>query len=261
MTNRQNKILIALDLDGTSVSYTPHLAMDAELMCYLASVKDRGISWVMNSDRYTDTMKDLASYLPAQQKPSALLSCQRFIHLRHDDDGYLPAQEWNSEQITCHSQLWNKISKFFPHWRLAVEAQFEILEYVINDLVFAYRVTPDQTPALRRLMEQFIEEVPEAQVSGNKDWTFILHASFSKAKVLKKCAELLDVALHQVIAIGDGMNDMTMLNGDVTKLVGCPANASPEVVRVVRQAGGIVSQKHEAAGTLDIIQRFLERFL
>ena len=261
MPQQQKKILIALDLDGTSVTYFPRLAMDDALMLYLASVQDLGILWVMNSDRYTDTMVDIASLLPAQQKPHALLSCQRFIHLRQGDDDYQPVQDWNTEQIKCHSILWKKISPFFPNWRLEVESQFEILECVVNDLVFAYRLMPDQTPALRRLMQQFVTDLPDAQISGNKDWTFILHASFSKAKILKKCAELLAVEKDHIIAIGDGINDISMLNGSVTNFVGCPANASPEVMRAVRNAGGIVSGEEEAAGTLDVIQKFLEILL
>ncbi len=46
----------------------------------------------------------------------------------------------------------------------------------------------------------------------------------------------------RLIAIGDGINDITMLNGGVTKCVGCPANAAPEVIQAVRKAGGIVSE-------------------
>ena len=50
----------------------------------------------MNSDRYTDTMADIASLLPEEQKPLALLSCQRFIHLRNGNDTYLPVEAWNA---------------------------------------------------------------------------------------------------------------------------------------------------------------------
>jgi hydroxymethylpyrimidine pyrophosphatase-like HAD family hydrolase len=258
---QQNRFLIALDLDGTSVTYTPRLEMDADLMQYLASVRDMGIVWIMNSDRYTDTMADIASLLPEKKKPKALLSCQRFIHLLNGDESYVPVQEWNLQQIKMHELLWNKISSHFPQWRSRVELQFPILDCVVNELVFAYRVTTDQTPDLRRVMKQFITPWPDAQISGNQEWTFILHASFSKAKVLKKCAELLGFDADHIIAIGDGINDITMLNGAVTQFVGCPANASPEVIEAVKQAGGIVSDAQEAEGTLDILRKFLIKLL
>jgi hydroxymethylpyrimidine pyrophosphatase-like HAD family hydrolase len=258
---QQNRFLIALDLDGTSVSYAPRLEMDADLMQYLASVRDMGIVWIMNSDRYTDTMADIASLLPEEMKPKALLSCQRFIHLHNGDESYMPVQEWNLRQIKRHKLLWDKVSIFFPQWRSQVELQFPILDCVVNDMVFAYRVSSDQTPALRRVMKQFVATWPDAQISGNQEWTFILHAAFSKAKVLKKCAELLGFEADRIIAIGDGINDITMLNGSVTKFVGCPANASPEVIQAVRHAGGIVSDAQEAEGTLDILQKFLIKLL
>jgi hydroxymethylpyrimidine pyrophosphatase-like HAD family hydrolase len=215
----------------------------------------------MNSDRYTDTMADIASMLPAEQKPLALLSCQRFIHL-HDGNGYyLPVEAWNAEQTEQHTKLWKKIRPLFPQWRAQVESQFAVLESVVNDLVFAYRVSPERTPALREVMQRFIQEQPEAQISGNQEWTFILHASFSKGKVLKKCAELLSIPADHVIAIGDGLNDLTMLDGTVAKFAGCPANASPEVIQAVMDAGGIVSEAHEAAGAIDIMQQFLKKLL
>ena len=119
-------------------------------------------------------------------------------------------------------ELWKKIKPLFPQWRSEVESQFPILDCVVNDLVFAYRVSPDQTPALRKVMQQFIAGQPDAQISGNQEWTFILHASFSKAKVLKKCADLLSIPADHVIAIGDGINDITMLNGSSNKICRLP---------------------------------------
>jgi hydroxymethylpyrimidine pyrophosphatase-like HAD family hydrolase len=110
-------------------------------------------------------------------------------------------------------------------------------------------------------MQQFIAGMPDAQISGNQEWTFILHESFSKAKVLKKCADLLRMPADRIIAVGDGINDISMLSGSVAKFVGCPANASPEVIRAVRNAGGIVSTAHEAAGTISVIQGFLAKLL
>ena len=52
------------------------------------------------------------------------------------------------------------------------------------------------------------------------------------------------------------MNDISMLNGLVTPKVGCPANASLEVIDAVKKAGGMVSTKESCAGTLEIIQYY-----
>lgn len=249
--------LISLDLDGTSVRYEPRLEMDPELMQYIASLRSKGTAWVMNSDRYTDTMVDIAQSLSFDQMPAALLSCQRFIHVLNGNQSYLPLHTWNKEQMLLHKELWDKISPHFKAWQKKIELQFTPLDCVANDIVFACMAPPDQTPALRELIRSFIHPWPDAQVAGNHDWSFILHASFSKGKVLKKCAELLGVPQQNIIAIGDGVNDITMLDGSITGLVGCPANASQEVAAAVKAVGGIVADEESAAGTLQILKYYL----
>ncbi len=257
--HKNTEFLIALDLDGTSVIYEPGLAMHPGLTAYLASLRDSGIAWVMNSDRYTSTMAEIAGLLPPEQKPAGLLSCQRFIHLLDANEDYLPVEFWNREQTDRHSLLWKDIEPLFPQWKSRVEGCFTILEEVINDIAFAYRVEPRETPELRSMMQQFISGRADAQVSGNHDWTFILHADFSKSRLLKKAAKMLGVTPDHVIAVGDGINDLSMLDGSVTSLVGCPANASEEVKDTVSAAGGIIAQSREAEGTMEIIKTYLAR--
>ena len=254
------QFLIVLDLDGTSVRYEPRLEMDPELMQYIASLRSSGVVWAMNSDRYTDTMADIASLLPPEEKPAALLSCQRFIHLHNGDDNtYLPLHQWNKQQMLLHRALWGKIIPFFSDWKKKIEENYTIIDCVTNDIVFACMVPPEQTPSLRKRMLEFIKPWPDAQVSGNHDWTFILHAAFSKANILRRCAEQLGADAHRIIAIGDGINDISMLNGLVTPLVGCPANASREVIDAVTAAGGMVADAPAAAGTLQILKYYVSR--
>jgi hydroxymethylpyrimidine pyrophosphatase-like HAD family hydrolase len=102
-----------------------------------------------------------------------------------------------------------------------------------------------------------IKPWPNAQVSGNQEWTFILHSSFSKGNVLSKCANILGISCQNIIAIGDGINDISMLNGSITPMVGCPANASWEVIEVVTKAGGIVADSEAAEGTVQILKYYL----
>lgn len=255
---RKATYLVALDLDGTSVRYEPRLEMDPDLMSLIGAVRERGVVWAMNSDRYTDTMADIAARLPEEVMPAALLSCQRFIHLLNGEGVYRPLHTWNDEQMRRHAVLWERLRPYFDSWRGTIEREFALRECVVNDLVFACMAPPEQTPRLRERMKGFIADFPDAQISGNHDWTFILHASFSKGKVLQKCAELLGIPRENIIAVGDGINDITMLDGSVTSRVGCPANASPDVVSAVQAAGGIVAQADEARGTMQILRHYLE---
>ena len=148
--------LIALDLDGTSVRYEPRLEMEPALMGYIASLRQNGISWAMNSDRYTETMIDIANMLVSEQRPAAILSCQRFIHLLDGQERYRPCSQWNNQQMVLHRDLWEKISPLFLQWQRLIDARFSVVDRVINDLIFAYMVPPAETPRLRRCLEELI---------------------------------------------------------------------------------------------------------
>lgn len=248
--------LIALDLDGTSVRYKPCLEMDPSLMEYLNSIRSNGFRWVINSDRYTDTLIDISKRLSPEDRPVAVLSLQRFISLLDSDNEYVPCNNWNTVQIKNHQLLWDKISPFFDEWKKMVEAKFDFLDSVINDIVFAYMVSTEHIEELRDMMNNFLLPFDDAKVSGNHDWSFMLHRSFSKASVLLETAARLGIDRENIIAVGDGLNDLSMLNGSVTPYVGCPANASMEVIDTVKKAGGIVSTKESAAGTLEIIKYY-----
>jgi len=255
--NQTTTYLIALDLDGTSVRYEPQLEMDPDIIRFLDSVRHAGVVWVMNSDRYTDTMADIARRLSPEHMPEALLSCQRFIHILNGDGMYEPLHAWNNEQMRLHADLWHKLQPKFGEWQENILRDFTVLDCVVNDLVFAFMAPPEQTPQLRQRLQEYVKDFPDAQVSGNHDWSFILHAAFSKGRVLKRYAEHIGVPAERIIAVGDGVNDITMLDGSVTRLVGCPANASFEVIAAVKAAGGMVAEAEGPQGTLAILRKYL----
>lgn len=253
------KKLIALDLDGTCARYEPRLEIDPVLIDYFRSLNGDGVRWVINSDRYADTLFDVAKRLPAAQRPVAILSLQRFIYLAHDSGEYVSFEAWNNRQNSLHEALWQRITPYFDQWQQAVESRFSVLDSVVNDIVFAYMVHSQDIEKLREMMNDFLTPFPEAQVSGNHDWSFMLHRSFSKATLLKAAAEYFKVNRENLIAVGDGLNDISMLCGEVTPNVGCPVNASSEVIAAVQKAGGVLAAGESALGTLEVIRHYLEQ--
>ncbi len=249
--------LVALDLDGTSVRYDPRLEMDPAVVDCLRKLRTKGVAWVMNSDRYTDDMVDIAGLLEPDDRPSAILSCQRFILMRDREDGYTPLSAWNKQQMLLHAELWKSISPYFSEWRSRIERTFSVVNSVINDIVFAFLVPAEQTEDLRTMLRSFIKPWPNAQLSGNHEWSFVLHTRFSKGRLLSACAEHLGIRQDMIISVGDGINDISMLNGSVTKKVGCPSNASPEVAAAVEAAGGLVAQSAAGSGTIEVIRHYL----
>ena len=250
-------ILISLDLDGTCVRYEPVLEVDPVIIDLLKTFYPAGLRWVMNSDRYSEMMVEIAERIEPDLRPLAVLSSQRFIHFLDEGKQYCPCSDWNQQQILMHSKVWDKMSRCFEDWSSIIKKNFQIMDCAVDEHVFAFMVPDHETPDLRKLMLEFIKHWPDVKLSGNQEWTFILHGGFSKSRVLKKCAEVLGVKKADIIAVGDGFNDISMLDGSAASMVGCPANACREVIETVKAAGGIVAGTNYAAGTVEVLNYFL----
>jgi len=252
--------LIALDFDGTAAVYEPRMALHPGLMELLAQLRCSGYGWVLNSDRCAETLLEIAGLLPDKVRPEAVLSAQRFIHRRSGSGVYEPLQPWNDSRMALHRELWSLIEPFFRQWQHEIEADFTIRDSVVNDLVFAYMVPDNENPALRERMRSYIRPWPEAQLSGNHEWSFILHADFSKAALLEHYCAVRGIAREKIIAVGDGYNDITMLDAGLTPHAGCPADACPEVRAAVRAGGGYIAGTSGPEGTMEVI-RYYHRLL
>ena len=233
--------LIALDFDGTSAVYEPQLAIHSGCLDMLGQFLDRGYGWVLNSDRCTETLIEVADALPSGLRPEGILSAQRFIHTLNNNGAYEPFQKWNDSRMELHNALWKDITPCFSDWQEEIESEFTICERYVDDFVFAYRVPEEENIALQKRMRSYIRPWLSAQLSGNHEWTFILHADFSKASLLEHYCSERGIETKKIIAVGDGFNDISMLDGSLTPQAGCPADASPEVLKAVHSGGGYIA--------------------
>jgi hydroxymethylpyrimidine pyrophosphatase-like HAD family hydrolase len=257
-----NKLIpsvIALDLDGTSARYEPRFELDPEIRSVLAEFRaiNPGLRWVLNSDRFEGEMIRLAEYLEPDERPEAILSCQHLIYLRQGD-AYVPHDAWNDRHRNLHGQLWRDIYPRFHGWQQRIRKEFPVHELFVCDRYFAFRVPPKRLPALRKHVRDLLNPWPDAGISGNHEWVFVNHRRFSKGALLKEYAQLISVDAAEILAIGDGYNDLSMLDRRVAAHLGCPSDAASEVRRSVGDAGGIVADKPGPAGTAAIIREYCQ---
>ena len=83
------------------------------------------------------------------------------------------------------------------------------------------------------------------------------HSDYNKGAALAELSRLLEIPRKDIFAAGDHHNDISMLDGRYAALAACPANASPEVKKAVRNAGGYVATNEYGAGVHEALRHFM----
>lgn len=250
--------LISLDLDGTIACYEPQLDIAPEVIPVLARASEKGIRWLLNSDRWIEDMEEIAERLPPEQRPCGLLTRQKDIFFLADDGSeYLPCDEWNDAQEILHRAAWQQVHPFFAAWEREIRETFSVQMSFVTDQVFAFCVPPNQAPDLVEFVADCCRPWSELKVSGNHEWIFLIHAEFSKARLLTEAAARMGISAAEILAVGDGLNDLSIFDGVTAGMTGCPANACTEVMQAVRSTKGMVATAEGPPGTVQVLEYFL----
>lgn len=77
---------------------------------------------------------------------------------------------------------------------------------------------------------------------------------FTKGLAVVHLARHLRIPRENVLCIGDGHNDISMLDGTAAAMTACPSNATVAVMRTVHDSGGHIARKPSLAGVLEAIE-------
>jgi hypothetical protein len=80
---------------------------------------------------------------------------------------------------------------------------------------------------------------------------------FTKGLAVSELARHLRISPADTLVIGNGHNDISMLKDEVAGMVGCPVNSEAEVMELVHQRGGHISESSALAGVLDVLDAYL----
>jgi len=79
----------------------------------------------------------------------------------------------------------------------------------------------------------------------------------TKGLAVAHLARHLSISRDYILCIGDGYNDICMLDGKVAAMTACPSNSIPEAKLAVNKSNGHISRQPALAGTLEAIEAHL----
>jgi len=114
--------------------------------------------------------------------------------------------------------------------------------------------TVDQARQAEKVLEQVASSLPDLTVNRNFVFVGFIPLNGTKGKAVRFLAETLGIPTERVMAIGDSINDLDMLNGEHGFFPVAVANAEPEIKEAVKKAGGMVTEKPASDGVAEAIE-------
>ncbi len=254
--------LVAFDLDGTMLEAGRRLAPG--LVGALRALAAAGIRCTTATGRPLSFQLELFPRFglgPAAGVPHALMADERELFLLRDG-AYVPQPAWNE----VVRRRWRELGPLAHAWleRAAAEAarrgyrasiqndDGEIYERGLPTLAFA---SSGEAEAIRAWLAAALETtgVPLA-CNRNARLVQLQDRLAGKGNVLAALAQHWQLAPHEVLAIGDSVNDLSMLDGRHGFRSATVANADDAIKAAVRAAGGYVAGARLGDGVIECLR-------
>jgi hydroxymethylpyrimidine pyrophosphatase-like HAD family hydrolase len=251
--------LVATDLDGTLIGKVDELPLFDDFSDRIDRLRQRnGAVWVACTGRTFPSFAEF--FLPMRQmgiSPDYVIIRHAFIY-RHTAFGFIPHVIWN---ISILSRLWREglaVRSAINEWhqaltggatgvstvrrskrRLTLRFESEASAVVAEDILKGKTKIYRHLRVYRRGRDVDVCSVPA-----------------TKGMALSELASYLGIDRAEMLAIGNGDNDISMLDGEVAAMSGCPANSERNVIAAVHHANGHVASRRSLSGVIEIIDAF-----
>lgn len=255
--------MLCLDFDGTVLVYDhPEGVFPPTVIECLNGLARRSVRWCTNSGRdlpsQTEVLKRSCD-AGLQHMPAAIL-CSETMIFPADGRHYRPWEAWNRRAGLLlrrfHARAQETLRPFLEDWqrryqpRSIVHAQATVFQVENKDGL------PERLLAEVRAATQ---NLPGSIVTQNGGWVAVLPEDLGKGNVLRAYLHHAGLSPDVTLAIGDHVNDLSMLDGLAATRLGCPSDAAPAVRESVARAGGRIASAPGPEGTVEIIQYYLDQ--
>jgi len=253
--------IIATDLDGTLIGKANEFSLYDDFRDRLEIYKAKhGTLWVACTGR------SLKSFLHFFSPMATLGLTPDFVILKHayiyrlTRFGYRPHYAWN---FFIRYHIWSSklyLKEALNQWHRMITGMSEGVSTVYhrrNRLCLRFS-TEEAAEAAAKLLTKKAKEFKHLRVFQFLQEVDIRTVPFTKGLALGELADHLGISPAHILTIGNGHNDISMLDGSVAKLTGCPENAEVDVMGVVNRIGGHIASKKILGGVIEILDAYLE---
>lgn len=250
--------LVSTDFDGTLFAEFENPPIPGRFVALISDLQRRGVKWVINTGREMSSLMEALARARIGAQPDYLVLVEREIY-RHDGARYVPVEPWNTACHREHEQLFARVRPEVAALMDWVNERFKATVY--EDAWSPFCLIAGNTSdadAVQARLDEFCRRFPELTVVRNDVYARFSHVNYNKGTALAEITRLLNLTSAEVLAAGDHLNDLPMLQTKFARCLVTPANAIPQVKDVVKKQNGFVSELPCGHGVAEGMEKFLQ---
>ncbi len=248
--------LMCTDFDGT-IADGEGRPISTEFFERLVAWRRRGkVYWIINTGRTWDSLHEELLRRKAPIWPDWVVAMEREVWLVRDRRG-VGWFEWNRKCEVLHSQLFDAVK---PLWKLiddyiARHTDANLVEDA-GSPVGIIASSEEEADEISAYITPLLQNWPNLVAVRNSIYFRFSHKNYHKGSCLEAVANGLGVLPQQIMAVGDHLNDLPMMEKKYAWHLACPGNAVDEVKAKVRAGGGYVATATIAEGVVEAWDKF-----
>jgi len=249
--------LIATDLDGTLVGGGDQLPLYQIFRDRINELRSANNAvWAVCTGRTLTSFRSLfAAMLELGVMPDFVIVRHAYIY-GLTSFGYVPHIFWN---LHMKYLLWKNrlhVRDAINRWhQMIVDGPMDVTTIRLGDQRLRLRFDAEESASVAaEMLRGKIKGFKQVRVVERGRDVEVRSIPFTKGLAVAELAQHIDVGRDKILAIGDGQNDISMLDGTVAAYTGCPANAEADVLKAVHESGGHIAKGASLAGTLEALE-------
>lgn len=247
------------DMDGTLLGHRANLDQYQEFRRQIDTLRTvYGVKWVICTGRSLGSFKEaFRSMTMLGIKPDYVIARHAYIYERNRF-GYLPHWSWNVRVRWLQWRHEWMVRRAIPRMARAMVKKNPFARVVYRN---RHRITFQfEDESASRFGAEIVKEVARTtrylQVFECPVEVDVHAIPFTKGLAVSEMARHLGFPAEKVLVVGDGHNDISMMDPGVARWTACPVNAEVEVLEAVHKTGGHIAMERSLVGVLEILKAY-----
>ena len=253
------KQLLSFDFDGTLLDPEEETTIHPQFFDLIKELRQsHHAMWGLNTGRSLFHTLQGMEESKFSYRPDYIIAREREIYFPNQFGRWVDHPTWNKACEKDHKTLFRKNKRLLN----------KVSKWIKTETSAAWGSQADEpagvvatTEAEMQRIIDFIDTMIPAKsqlaYQRNSIYMRFSHSLYHKGSALAEVGRSFKIDKSNIFTIGDGHNDLDMLDTSIAEMIACPANAHNEVKNHVSSQGGYVAKEKASQGVTEALKNFI----